>query len=84
MSQSNIPTTLSNIERLLQRISSADKSNQKEIRITIQEGRDLAIDLALLTSRLAKTVNDINQSLMHIKNSTTNIDVQVDGGGFKR
>lgn len=83
MSQNNLPTTLSSIEKLLQRISAADKSNQKEIRISIQEARDLAIDLALLTSRLAKTVSDINQSLNQIKNSTTDINVQVDGGGFK-
>jgi hypothetical protein len=83
MSQNNIPTTLPNIERLIQRVATAEKTQQKDIRITLQEGRDLSMELAILTSRLGKTVNDIHKMLADIRESTTNIDVKFDGGGFE-
>lgn len=82
MSQNNLPTSLPSIERLLQRISVAEKSQQKEIRISIQEARELTGDLALLTSRLGKTVQEINETLKSIKESTQSIDVKFDGGTF--
>jgi urease gamma subunit len=82
MSQSNLPTSLPSIEKLLQRISVAEKSQQKEIRISIQEARELTTDLALLTSRLGKTVQEINETLKSIKESTQSIDVKFDGGSF--
>ncbi len=82
MSQNNLPTTMPSIERLLQRISMAEKTQQKEIRITIQEARELTTDLALLTSKLGKTVQEINETLKSIKDSTQTIDVKFDGGSF--
>jgi len=82
VSTSNIPTTLPTIEKLIQRISSAEKTQQKEIRITIQEARDLTSELSILTARLGKTVSEIHKSLQEIKESTGNIDVKFDGGGF--
>jgi regulator of replication initiation timing len=83
MSQNNIPTTLPNIERLIQRVATAEKTQQKDIRITLQEGRDLSMELAMLTSRLGKTVTDIHKMLADIRESATNIDVKFDGGGFE-
>jgi urease gamma subunit len=82
MSQNNIPTTLPTIEKLIQRVSVAERSQQKDVRISIQEARELAAELAMLTSRLGKTVQEIHQSLRELKDSTTNIDVKFDGGGF--
>jgi len=82
MQQNNLPTTLPAIERLIQRVVSAEKTQQKDIRITIQEARELTAELAILTSRLGKTVNEIHQLLSEIRESTTNIDVKFDGGGF--
>lgn len=82
MSQNNIPTTLPSIERLLQRVSVAEKTQQKEVRISIQEARELTADLALLTARLGKTVQEINENLKSIRESTTQIDVKFDGGTF--
>jgi hypothetical protein len=82
MPQNNIPTTLPAIERLIQRVVSAEKTQQKDIRVTIQEARELTAELAILTSRLGKTVNEIHQMLAEIRESTTNIDVKFDGGGF--
>ena len=81
MSQNNIPQTLPTIEKLISRVASADRSNQKEIRITIQEGRDLAIELSIITSKLGSVINEINQSLKKV-GSGSDIEVKFDGGGF--
>jgi response regulator RpfG family c-di-GMP phosphodiesterase len=82
MSQNNIPATLPTVEKLIQRITAAERSQQKEIRITIQEARDLTAELAVMTSKLGRTVQEIHTMLTQIKESTTNIDVKFDGGGF--
>jgi hypothetical protein len=82
MSQNNIPATLPSVERLLSRIAVAERSQQKDVRITIQEAKELSNDLALLTVKMSKTVQEVHQMLKEIKESTTNIDVKFDGGGF--
>jgi len=69
-------------EKLIQRVVAADRSQQKEIRLTIQEAKDLTAELAILTSKLGKTVQEIHTMLAEIKESTTNIDVKFDGGSF--
>ena len=80
MSQNNI--TLPSVERLLQRIAVAERSQQKDVRITIQEAKELTQDLALLTVKMAKTVQEVHQMLLKIRESTTKIDVKFDGGNF--
>jgi hypothetical protein len=82
MSQNSLPSTLPSVERLLNRISVAEKSQQKEIRISVQEAKELSSDLAIMTSRLSKTVQEIHSMLADIKAATTKIDVKFDGGGF--
>ena len=82
MSQNNLPDTLSTIQKLLQRIQVAERSQQKEIRISLQEARDLTTELALMSAKLSKTVGEIHQMLAEIKESTTQIDVKFDGGKF--
>lgn len=82
MHQNNIPTNLPSVERLIQRVSVAERTQQKDIRISIQEARDLTAELAIMTSKLGKTVQDIHQILSEIRESTTKIDVKFDGGGF--
>ncbi len=82
MSANNLPTTLPTVEKLIQRVAVAERSQQKEIRITIQEARDLTAELAILTSKLGRTVSEIHQMLADIRESTTNIDVKFDGGSF--
>jgi regulator of replication initiation timing len=83
MSQNNIPQTLPSVEKLLTRISTAERSQQKEIRITIQEARELTIELSILTAKLGRTVQEIHTALQEIKNKSDTIDVRFDGGGFK-
>ncbi len=82
MSQNNIPTNLPTVERLIQRVTAAEKSQQKDIRISIQEARDLTAELAVMTSKLGRTVQEIHEMLAQIRESTTKIDVKFDGGGF--
>jgi ABC-type transporter Mla subunit MlaD len=82
MSLNKLPTTMPSVEKLLQRVAAAEKSQQKDIRISIQEARELTTDLAILTSKLGATVQEIHAMLTEIRESTTNIDVKFDGGGF--
>jgi hypothetical protein len=82
MSQNNIPSTLPGVEKLIQRIAVAERGQQKDIRITIQEARELTQELAVMTSRLGKTVLEIHTMLAEIRESTTNINVKFDGGNF--
>jgi signal transduction histidine kinase len=82
MSQNKIPTTMPSVEKLLQRVAAAEKSQQKDIRLSIQEARELTTDLAILTSKLGATVQEIHAMLAEIRESTTNIDVKFDGGSF--
>jgi len=81
MSQNNL-TKMPAIEKLLGRINTAERSNQKEIRITIQESKELVYDLAMLTSNLGSTVQEIHQMLKELRESSSNIDVKFDGGSF--
>ena len=75
-------TTLPTVEKLIQRVRVAEKSQQKEIRITIQEARDLTAELSVLTSKLGRTVQEIHTMLSEIRSNTQNIDVKFDGGTF--
>ena len=82
MSQNNVPVNLPSVEKLIQRLAAAERSQQKDIRISIQEARDLTSELAILTSKMAKTMQEIHSMLAEIRQSTTQIEVKVDGGGF--
>ena len=82
MSQNNLPNTLPTIQKLIQRTQVAERSQQKEIRISLQEARDLTTELALMTSKLGQTISEIHQMLAVIKESTSQIDVKFDGGQF--
>ena len=82
MSQNNMPAVLPTVEKLLQRIAMAEKSQQKEIRITIQEARDLTAELAIFSAKLGGTVQQIHAMLAQIKESSQSIDVKFDGGSF--
>lgn len=69
------------VEKLLSRIAAADRSNQREIRLTIQEGKDLAIELALLSTQLVSTIKHIDTQLNEI-NRDNSISVKMSGGKF--
>ena len=82
MSQNDIPQTMPSIEKLLMRVKSAEQSQQRDIRISIQEARELALDLAMLTGRLGKTVDNINKSLNEMKQNSESVEIKFEGGSF--
>lgn len=82
MPQNNLPNNLPSVEKLISRVLTAERSQQKEIRISIQEAKDLVNELAILTSKLGQTVQEIHKMLADVKESTTKIDVKFDGGSF--
>ena len=82
MSQNNLPSNLPGLEKLIQRTAVAEKTGQKDIRISVQEAKDITNELAILTSKLGRTVQEIHEMLTQIKNSNNQIDVKFDGGTF--
>lgn len=82
MSQNNIPNNLPGVEKLIQRVVAAKRSQQREIRITIQEAEELTQELAILTSKLGKTVTEIHEMLLELRGSQSEIEVKFDGGTF--
>jgi len=82
MFQNNLPNNLPSVEKLMQRVVAAEKSQQKDVRISIQEARELTSELAVLTSKLGKTVQEIHAMLAEIKESSKNVNIKFDGGNF--
>jgi hypothetical protein len=82
MPTNDIPINLPSVDRLINRVVAAERAQQKDIRISIQEARELTNELAIMTSRLGKTVQEIHSMLAEIRANTQNIDVKFDGGGF--
>jgi hypothetical protein len=82
MSQNNLPTTLPALQRIIQRIAAAERSQQKEIRISIQEARELTLELSMLTAHMSQNLQEIKNVLNEMAKNTQNIDVKFDGGGF--
>jgi hypothetical protein len=81
MSQNNL-TSLPSLEKFFQRVNTAERTNQKEIRLTINEARDIMNDLALLTSGLGKTIADIHAKLDKLTVESQEIKIGMDGGTF--
>lgn len=79
---SNLPDRMPSIEKIVQRIRTAEKANQKEIKITLQEGKDLVYDLALITSKLSQTINDIGSKMDKLSVAEQTVSVKMDGGDF--
>lgn len=82
MSQDKISIQLPSVEKLVQRLVTAEKTNQKEIRITVQEARELVTDLSLLTTKLGKHIQEIHAKLDKLTPEQQQITVQMDGGVF--
>lgn len=83
MSQNNIiPDRLPNIEKLVQKLAVAERNNSREIRLSIQEARDIVTDLTVLTTRMANIVIEINEQLHALGDKADTISVSTDGGNF--
>jgi septation ring formation regulator EzrA len=82
MSLNKVPQNLTSVEKLVQRLHTAEKSNQKEIRLSTQEARDILTDLSIMTAKIGKNLDEINAKLDKINVASSEIKVQVDGGTF--
>ena len=82
MSQNNLPQSLPSLQKIINRIAVAERSQQKEIRITIQEARDLSLELAMLTSHMSQNLQEIKEAIKGMADNTQTIDVKFDGGKF--
>lgn len=82
MSQNNLPETLPSLQKIIQRISAAERSQQKEIRISIQEARELSLELSMLTARMSNNIQEIREAIKTMADNTQKIDVKFDGGSF--
>lgn len=82
MSLAKLPERLTSVEKLVQRLKSAELSNQKEIKMSIQEAREIITDLSILTSKMANHVQDIRETLQKLESSQGVVEVKMDGGTF--
>ena len=82
MSIDNLPNRLTSVEKLVQRLKSAELSNQKEIRMSVQEAREIITDLSILTSKMANHVQEINERLKKLESNQGVVEVKMDGGTF--
>ena len=50
--------------------------------MTIEEAKDLAMDLGLLTSKLGKQIQEIHEKLDKMAVQSSEVTVSMDGGTF--
>ena len=82
MHQNKLPDRLGSIERLAQRLKSAESSQQKEIKLSVQEARELIMDLSLLTAKMGNHIQEIHEMIAKIQVNNETIEVKFDGGTF--
>ncbi len=82
MNQNKLPDRLTSVEKIIQRLKSAELSNQKEIRLSVQEAREIITDLSILTSKMSNHVQEIKEKLDKIEANQGTIEVKFDGGTF--
>jgi septation ring formation regulator EzrA len=82
MSQNKLPDTFPSVERFIQRTIQAEKTNQREIRMTLEEAKDIVTDLSILTSKLGKHIKEIHEKLDKIAVQSNQVSINMDGGTF--
>jgi hypothetical protein len=83
MSQNNIiPSKLPNVEKLINKLAVAERNNAREVRLTIQETRDIVSELTVLTTKMAGIIIEINQQLQTLGQKADVITIDTDGGSF--
>jgi len=82
MSANNIPSKLPSVERLIQRVTVAERGNQREIRMTVAEARELVTDLTLMTTKMSEIIIGIHNRLDKLSTTTNEITIETDGGAF--
>jgi|TARA_B100002019_G_C21271285_1_gene602510 hypothetical protein len=69
-------------EKFFQQVKVAEQSNQKEIRLSLADAKNLALTLGQVNSRL---LGDMERFLADNTAKAQNevVEVEMDGGGFK-
>jgi hypothetical protein len=77
----NDPLNTAPIQQFISQVKSADLSNSKEVKLTIQQAKNLAYTLGIVMSRLE---GDLERFVKQNSGSTDTVEVQLDGGtGWK-
>ena len=75
--QTNEPINTSSLQQFIQQVKSADLSNQKEVRIPIQQAKQLTYALATILARLT---GDYEALMSRKSTEQDTVEVKVDGG----
>jgi len=68
------------IQQFIQQVKSADNSRAKEVKIEIQQAKNLAFTLGIVMSRLN---GDLEKLLLDRPQSEEVIRIEMDGGGLE-
>jgi len=75
--QTNEPINTSSLQQFIQQVKGADISNQKEVRIPIQQAKQLTYALATILARLT---GDYEALMSRKSTEQDTVEVKVDGG----
>ena len=75
--QTNEPINTSSLQQFIQQVKGADMSNQKEVRIPIQQAKQLTYALATILARLT---GDYEALMSRKSTEQDSVEVKVDGG----
>ena len=75
--QTNEPINTSSIQQFIQQVKGADMSNQKEVRIPIQQAKQVTYALATILARLT---GDYEALMSRKSTEQDTVEVKVDGG----
>lgn len=74
----NEPLNTIPIQQFIQQVKTADASKQREVRLTIEQAKSLALTLGIVMSRLE---GDLEKLVADSKNTSEEvIEVKLDGG----
>ena len=80
--QTNKPINKTPLQLFIEQVKGADVSNQQEIRMPLQQAKQLAFTIGEIEARLHGTLEQFVSNTVG-KIEATPIDVSMDGGGFK-
>jgi hypothetical protein len=74
------PINTTSIQQFIQQVRAADQSRSKEIKLSIDQAKNLAFTMGIVMSRLQ---GDLEKLLLDSKNSNTeSIEIKIDGSDF--
>ena len=82
MQMTKEPINTSPIETFIQQVKTADTSQAKEVKLTIQQAKNLALTLGQISVRLHGELEQFVKANA-VKAEQEVINVEMDGGGFK-